>query len=218
MSKTKTLVLTWAPFAVCLVFAVLALSLHHIVCEEINKVVYIQVPACMLVPLIFPALKKWAKINVPYLFVVLICVQVIISVDFGTALDFYGLIPHYDKFLHTYFGLWCAPLVWYFIALFGGGGMKWWGKCIIVALSVLGVAALWEIFEFTMSLIISDYDPQLWMAAVASGGNPLWDTMMDIIVAFIGTCIFFVTLFIDYKTSGRLYRGTLSPEISPPSE
>ena len=215
--KTRT-ILSWLPLAFGIAFGVLALSLHHIACENIIPSVYIQVPLYALVPAVFPLLEKFAKIKVPVFLVIVMTVQIIISVDFGTALNFYAFIPHYDKFLHTYFGLWCAPLVWYFIALFGGGGMKWWGKCIIVALSVLGVAALWEIFEFTMSLIISDYDPQLWMAAVASGGNPLWDTMMDIIVAFIGTCIFFVTLFIDYKTSGRLYRGTLSPEISPPSE
>ena len=217
MSKTKTLLLTWAPLAVCLVFAVLALSLHHIVCEEINKVVYIQVPACMLVPLIFPALKKWAKINVPYLFVVLICVQVIISVDFGTALDFYGLIPHYDKYLHAYFGVWCAMLVYYFVHLWGGRNLARTGIFLIVLLSTLGVAGCWEIFEYFMSLIFGG-DPQVWKAAVAAGKNPMDDTMWDMIVAVFGVGIFYLTLAADKLARGALYRGALTPQPPVPDE
>lgn len=208
----KNKILTWAPFAACFIFGVLALSLHHIVCSSVNKVVYLQTPVCMVIPLIFPALEKWFRIKVPYFLVVAVAVQIIISVDLGTALNFYGFIPHYDKFLHTYFGVWCAQLVFYFLNISGGEKMNMFFKLLFVMLSVLGVAAVWEIFEFTMSCIISDYDPQLWHAAVASGGNPLWDTMMDIIVAAIGTAIFYVTLLVDVLTGGKIYRGTLMPK------
>lgn len=211
MHKVRENILRWAPFAACVVFGVLALSLHHIVCPTVNKVVYLQVPVCMFIPLLFPALERWAKVKVPYFLVVVVAVQIIISVDLGTALNFYGFIPHYDKFLHTYFGVWGAQIVFYFLHLWGGGNMKMVWKLILVLLSVLGIAAIWEIFEFTMSCIISDYDPQLWHAAVASGGNPLWDTMMDIIVAAIGVGIFFVTLLADVLCGGKIYRGTLTP-------
>lgn len=211
MHKVRENILRWAPFAACVIFGVLALSLHHIVCPTVNKVVYLQVPVCMFIPLLFPALERWAKVKVPYFLVVVVAVQIIISVDLGTALNFYGLIPHYDKFLHTYFGVWGAQIVFYFLHLWGGGNMKMVWKLILVMLAVLGIAAIWEIFEFTMSCIISDYDPQLWHAAVASGGNPLWDTMMDIIVAAIGAGIFFVTLLADVLCGGKIYRGTLTP-------
>ena len=85
-------------------------------------------------------------------------------------------------------------------------------KLVLVALCVLGAAGVWEIFEFAMSNIIEGYDPQVWHAAVeggANGGNPLWDTMYDMIVAVIGTAIFYITLAIDVATKGKLYRGTL---------
>lgn len=199
----------WLPFAACLIFGVIALSLHHIVGPYVNKVVYLQVPAGMAVPLIFPALRRWAKIRVPFIFEIFIAVQIIISIDIGTALNMYLYIPHYDKFLHTYFGLWCAPLLFYFIGLWGGGSMKEWGKLILVMLGVLGVAAIWEIFEFTMSYVIENYDPQAWHGVAESGGNPMWDTMMDIIVAVIGVAIFYVTFFVDKLFGGRLYGGIL---------
>ena len=210
MHKTKELIMDFAPFVVGLIFGIVALCLHPVACAEVNRVVYIQIPVCVVVPLVFPALKKWAKINVPYFLIVFVTVQIIISVYLGTALNFYS-IPHYDKFLHTYFGVWCAPLVLYFINRFGGAAMKGWCKFIVVMFSVFGVAGLWEIFEFSMSLILDNYDPQLWQAAVAAGENPLWDTMFDIIVAGIGACIFYVTLFVDVRTHGKIYRGTLNP-------
>ncbi len=201
--KVKQFFLTWTPFAVCFILGVLSLALHHIVCDSVNKVVYIQVPVGMLVPLIFPAVEKWLKIKIPYIFVILVALQIILSIDMGSAFDFYSLVPHYDKFLHTYFGLWCAAFVYYLTSLFCNGTKEWF-KAVLVFLVVLGVAGAWEIFEFTMSLIISDYDPQLWQAAVENGTNPMWDTMMDMIVAVIGAAIFYAILGIDALCGGRL--------------
>ncbi len=211
MNKTKRLILLWAPFAACFVFGVLALSLHHIACQPVNKVIYIQVPAGMLVPLVFPVIKRLLKVRVPYFIEVVVAVQIIISIDLGSALLFYNT-PYYDKFLHTFFGVWCAQLAYYFINYFGGRDINKPFKLVLVALCVLGAAGVWEIFEFAMSNIIEGYDPQVWHAAVeggANGGNPLWDTMYDMIVAVIGTAIFYITLAIDVATKGKLYRGTL---------
>ena len=216
MHKVRDNIFRWLPFAVCFVFGVIALSCHHIVCSSVNKVVYLQTPVCMVIPLIFPALEKWGKIKIPYFLVVVVAVQIIISVDLGTALNFYS-IPNYDKFLHTYFGVWCAQLIFYFIHLWGGGNIKMFCKLVLVMLGVLGVAAIWEIFEFTMSEIIPDYDPQVWRSAAAAGTNPLWDTMFDIIVAAIGVVIFYLTLLADKLAGGRIYRGTLTPVRSVPA-
>lgn len=216
MHKVRDNILRWLPFAACFVFGVLALSLHHIVSSSVNKVVYLQTPVCMAIPLVFPALEKWAKVKIPYFLVVVVAVQIIISVDLGTALNFYS-IPYYDKFLHTYFGVWCAQLLFYFIHIWGGGGMKLMWKLLIVLLGVLGVAAAWEIFEFAMSELISGYDPQGWNSAVAAGTNPLWDTIFDMIVAAIGFVIFCMTLLADKLFGGKIYRGTLTPERPAPA-
>lgn len=207
----KKTIMMWAPLAFSLIFGILAVSLHHIACPEVIPSVYIQAPLYAIVPVIFPLLEKFAKIKIPYFLVVIVTVQIIISVDLGTALNFYAFIPNYDKFLHTYFGAWCAQLIYYFINLWGGQGMKMWGRLLLVMLSVLGVAAIWEISEYAMSLLFGT-DPQLWKAALASGGHPLADTIWDMIVAAIGVAIFYITLLIDVRTGGKIYRGTLSAE------
>ena len=207
----KKVILTWAPFAACVVFGILAVSLHHIVTPGESWVVYLQVPACTLIPLIFPALRRWARICVPYFFEVIVAVQIIVAVDLGTALGVYFMIPHYDKILHTYFGLWCAALVYYFLYLSGAGRLRGGVKFVIIMLSVLGVAACWEIFEYCASIVFGT-DPQAWKGPVSRGENPMTDTMWDIIVAIFGVLLFYVTLFIDKKSNGKLYRGTLTPE------
>ena len=211
MKNKKKIILQFLPFAFTLAFCILAVSLHHIACPTVIPSVYIQAPAYALVPLIFPALEKWAHIKVPGFLIAVITIQIIISVDLGTALNFYAFIPHYDKFLHTYFGVWGAQIVYYFIYVLGGGRMKEWGKLLFTMLGVLGIAAVWEVSEYAMSLIFGT-DPQLWKVVLNNPSyHPLADTMWDIIVAAIGVVIFYVTLFIDVKSGGRLYRGTLTP-------
>lgn len=199
-------IIRWAPAAACVICGIIALCLHRVVSEHINSIVYLQVPAGMAVPFLFPLAHRFLKVKIPFVFEVLVAVQIIISIDMGTALNMY-LIPHYDKFLHTYFGLWCTPLMLYFICLWGGGSMKAAGKIIFAVLAVLGVAAVWEIFEFTMSYLIENYDPQVWHGVAEAGGNPLWDTMMDIIVALIGSGIFLVVLAADKFFGARLCRS-----------
>ena len=208
--KTRT-ILSWLPLAFGIAFGALALSLHHIACENIIPSVYIQVPLYALVPAVFPLLEKFAKIKVPAFLVAVMTVQIIISVDFGTALNFYAFIPHYDKFLHAFFGLWCGQLAYYFIYVWGGGGMHAFGKAVFTLLAVLGVAALWEVSEYCMSLVFGT-DPQLWKGVLTDPSyHPLRDTMWDIIVAIMGCAVFFVSLAVDRLCGGRLYRGTLSP-------
>ena len=217
MSLSKKRIIRALPFAACFVFGVLALALHHIVNPYFSSVVYIQVPVCMVIPLLFPVARKWLKIDIPFFFEVIVAVQLIVSVDLGTALGVYYLIPHYDKYLHAYFGVWCAMLVYYFVHLWGGRNLARTGIFLIVLLSTLGVAGCWEIFEYFMSLIFGG-DPQVWKAAVAAGKNPMDDTMWDMIVAAFGVGIFYLTLAADKLARGALYRGALTPQPPVPDE
>ena len=82
---------------------------------------------------------------------------------------------------------------------------------VVPSSAVLGVAALWEVSEYCMSLVFGT-DPQLWKGVLTDPSyHPLRDTMWDIIVAIIGCAVFFVSLAVDRLCGGRLYRGTLSP-------
>ena len=210
MKNAKRTILMWAPFAFSAAFGILAVSLHHVACPKVIPSVYIQAPLYALVPVLFPLLEKFAKIRLPGFLVAVITLQIIISVDLGTALNFYAFIPHYDKILHTFFGFWCAPLVMYFISLWGGDAMNAWGKGVIVLLAVLGAAAVWEVSEYCMSLVLGT-DPQLWKGVLSDPSyHPLKDTMWDIIVAAAGTGVFFVTLGVDRLCGGKLWRGVLA--------
>ena len=207
-SRAKATFLKWLPFGACVIMGIIAAALHPVVSATFRPLVYLQIPVCTAIPLIFPALERWAKIRVPYFINATIAFHIIISIDLGTALNAYGFIPHYDKFLHAFFGLWCAQLIYFFMLRWGGKNLSKTGICALVTLSVLGVAALWEVFEFTTDCIF-DGDAQLWKYRVAHGLNPMTDTMMDIVVTLIGITVFLITLYIDHKKGGRLYGSSL---------
>lgn len=210
-NKLKSAVIKWLPFSVCVAAGIAAVVLHPFVSAVYRPLIYLQIPVCTLIMLIFPALGKWAKIKVPYFIEATIAFHIIISVDLGTALDGYRFIPHYDKFLHAFFGLWCSQLVYFFMLRWGAKNVSKTGICALVTLSVLGCAALWEVFEFTTDCIFGG-DAQLWKYRVANGLNPMTDTMMDIVVTLIGIAVFFVTLYIDNRNGGKLYSSVAERE------
>ncbi len=208
LGSAKAAFIKWLPFGACVVMGIIAAVFHPVVSEVYRPLVYLQIPVCALIPLIFPALEKWAHVKVPYFINATIAFHIIISVDLGTALDAYGYIPYYDKILHAFFGLWCAQLIYFFMLRWGGKNLSKTGICALVTLSVLGVAALWEVFEFTTDCIFGG-DAQLWKYRVANGLNPMTDTMMDIVVTLIGIAVFLITLYIDCKKGGKIYGSSL---------
>ena len=98
--------------------------------------------------------------------------------------------------------------MYYFILRWGGQALNKWGMYALIVLSVLGFAALWEIFEYYTDLIFGN-NAQGWKG-MAEGQNPMTDTILDIVVAVIGAAIFFLSLLVDGRTGGRLY-GSFVP-------
>lgn len=201
-SNLRQRIFRWLPFAACVLFGAIAAIFHPVVMGEAKPLVYLQLSAAV-VPLVIIVAERIFRIRVPYFMHVIVALQIILAIDFGTALNAYVFIPYYDKFLHTFFGVWCAVFMYYFILRWSGQALNKWGMYALVLLSVLGFAALWEIFEYYTDLIFGN-NAQGWKG-MAEGQNPLTDTMLDIVVAAVGAFIFFVTLFADRRTGGRLY-------------
>lgn len=206
-NNLKQIILRWLPCAACVLFGAIAAIFHPVVMGEARLLVYLQLSAAA-VPLVIIVAERIFRVRVPYFMHVIVALQIILAIDFGTALNAYVFIPYYDKFLHTFFGVWCAVFMYYFILRWGGQALNKWGMYALVLLSVLGFAALWEIFEYYTDLIFGN-NAQGWKG-MAEGQNPLTDTMLDIVVAAIGAFIFFLSLFIDGRSGGRLY-GAFAP-------
>ena len=206
-NNLRSKIIRWLPFAACVVFAAIAAICHPLVAGEARTLVYLQLTAAF-VPLAMIVAERIARIRIPYFMHVIVALQIILAIDFGTALDAYVWVPYYDKFMHTFFGVWCAVFMYYFILRWGGQALNKWGMYALIVLSVLGFAALWEIFEYYTDLIFGN-NAQGWKG-MAEGQNPMTDTILDIVVAVIGAAIFFLSLFVDVRTGGRLY-GSFVP-------
>lgn len=107
---------------------------------------------------------------------------------FGVILRFYDKILYYDKVIHFLFGFIASYVLINFI------NYKSTTKTTIsIIILTIFLATMWEIYEYICSLIFN-VDPQ---NNLTTGVN---DTMQDIIVAFIGTCLFNLCFFIkNYK-------------------
>jgi uncharacterized membrane protein YjdF len=104
----------------------------------------------------------------------------------GVFLNYYRTIPYYDKLLHL-----VNPLA---IALLGVLSLSAIARAhriaapptaiaLLVVLATLGLAAVWEILEFSSDLIFSQGTQG------SPNMDPLQDTMWDLVISFLGAII-----------------------------
>lgn len=210
----------YLPFLALTVASIITLLVYLFAMNGRDGVKILEVCVIPLIPLIIPAFNKIFKITVPFSFNVAVIVFTFFAVNLASVLDFYGLIPHFDKLIHTAFGIVGAFGVSVVLLYGNGEKLKHWCFFLMVFLSVLGLAALWEIYEYFASMVTGS-NMQGWLPDFNSVGNmtvkeffstynPLWDTIWDIIVAAIGVMIFFAMILIDkffgYRISKSVYR------------
>ena len=209
------------PFFGMLVASAVTMCIYLFAMNGRELVHILQVIIAPLVTLVIPVLNRIFKIRIPLAFNIAVAVFSLFAINFASVLYFYGLIPYYDKILHTTFGI--VGSFGVFILLLYGKGEKLspWCIFILIMLCVLGVAAIWEIYEYIASAIIGS-DMQHWVPEMSevgsmtveeffkSGYDPLWDTIWDVIVAGIGVVIFYIIILIDkfcgYKLCKSIYR------------
>lgn len=233
--KLKRIV-DFIPFFGMLIASAVTMCIYLFAMNGRELVHILQVIISPLIPLIIPVLNRIFKIRIPLAFNIAVAVFALFAINFASVLYFYGLIPYYDKVLHTTFGI--VGSFGVFILLLYGKGEKLspWCFFAIILLCVLGMAALWEIYEYIASAIIGS-DMQHWVPEMSevgsmtvaeffknSGYDPLWDTIWDIIVAGFGVIMFYIIILIDkfcgFKMCKSIYRQVnvrANKEQTPPS-
>ena len=219
--KSKKILIELIPFFAVTAVSAVCLAIYLTVLNSRNSTRILQACIVPLIPLVIPTVNRLFKFRIPFAFNVAVSVFAVLGTDFASVLDFYHLIPYYDKFLHTTFGV-LGGFGMFIVLLHGRGReMKPWCFFLVIFLSVLGVAALWEIFEYICGAIFTSSNPQNWRPVMDEVGDmtvreffknyhPLKDTIWDIIVAAFGVFIFYFVIFIDklcgYKLSKSIDR------------
>ena len=127
------------------------------------------------------------KLNEGVIFVWLIFI--FLAHYMGVTAEFYNKWEGFDKVVHTFSGVLTAYVGMLFLPK--GINNIWFKILFIIAFSWM-CAGLWETFEFVCNLLVGG-DAQ----RVAETG--VTDTMLDMIVAFIGASLFSIVYYMRNK-------------------
>lgn len=195
--------LQWFPLLITLCCAAVTLLIYIFCVGQNDYVVFLQVISAALIPAILPIVSYATKEIFPLVLNLLFSIHIVLAVDLGCAISFYDWFYWWDMLMHGCFGL-IASMSFYILLLkWNGRNLKRFGFFVLIFLSTMGCAAIWEIFEFTCDQILN-IDAQRVMESIAMGHTPIYDTMMDIIVAIAGIAIFYISLFIDSFCKNKL--------------
>ena len=111
---------------------------------------------------------------------------------------FYDLISYWDTICHTFFGIVSGSFFIYFLRLFHIDRINFFAIAILEFTFTLGLAAGWEIIEFTIDYLY-ETDFQKVVLSMQDGKLPQWDTMIDIIVALFGSIIHYIFYILQIK-------------------
>lgn len=221
--KKKT-VIDFIPSMAAAFVSVVCLLVYFFAFHKSNYVDILKACVVPVAALVIPLLNLIFKIRIPYALNIAVAAYAVVALDGASVLSFYEYIPHYDKFLHTAFGI-VGSFAIFTLLLYGRGEkMKPWCFFLTIMLCVLGVAAFWEIYEYAGTAIFH-YDMQHWMPNMSEVGDmtvseffksydPLWDTIWDIIVAVFGVLMFYLIVLVDkfcgYKMCKSIYLQVIS--------
>jgi hypothetical protein len=104
---------------------------------------------------------------------------VFVALHLGINMDFYRTVPYFDKAVHFSSGIFSALAGHYAIQHYKMSSAPAHFKAIFIVGFSLGIAVLWEFFEFACDKFLGQSMQQL----VSTGVD---DTMYDLIVAFFG--------------------------------
>ncbi|HBJ18813.1 MAG TPA: hypothetical protein DDY70_03600 [Clostridiales bacterium] len=216
--KKKSALLPWIPGIVAEALALLFCILYA-VRGGTGAVMYLQVPASALLPFTVPVYGVLSKKPLPTVLASASTLFVFLASDLGSACEFYDKIPCWDLIMHAYFGFLCSLFVFVFLMRWTDGKMNPVGAMIVVFVFTMGIAALWEVWEYNVDRITGG-DSQRVEESIALGKSPVADTMEDIMIAMVGCVLFYLAIFLDklkgYRVFSRLFgfHGFEKPEPS----
>ena len=179
-------VITNSVSAVCLIF-------YTIAYPEKDILVYIQGIFNAILPLFFLIFRNFFKKDIPIIIDFSAALYIVLANSFGTTLSFYRNFPLWDLFMHGIFGLVAAVILY---ALYSDK------FSLLNFLSVMGLSALWECFEYLSDILLSG-DTQMVKVSLSEGRNPIEDTMTDILITIVGYIVFVLVLYIYKKIKRR---------------
>lgn len=146
----------------------------------------------MLAPWI---LRKLCKVKISDNLETIYIIFVFFAHFLGSIVDLYHIIPSYDKVMHFLSGVLSALLGFIILIKMNRYQKKnvWFNIIFMIAIT-LSIAALWEFYEFTFDQLFGR-DAQ---NVITTGTG---DTMMDMIMAFIGSI--FVSISYWYETKKK---------------
>lgn len=209
-------ILPWLPGIVAEGLALLFCILYAVTGGK-SAVMYLQVPASALLPFTVPVYNLFSKRPLPIALAAGYTVFVFGASDLGSACGFYDKIPCWDLVMHGLFGFLCCLTIFIFLLRWSGGRLNPVGAMILVFVFTMGVAALWEVWEYNVDRITGG-DSQRVEESILLGKSPVADTMEDIMIAMAGCVLFYLFLFFDkrggYPVSSRLFGfcGFSSPD------
>lgn len=210
--------LQWLPFAITAFCAIITLLIYACSAPQPDYVVFLQVIVAALIPAILPLLSCITQSAYPVFLNLLFSAHVIFAVDLGCAMSFYDRFYWWDIFMHSFFGFIASAGFYVLLLKWNGAYLKRFGFYALIFLSTMGCAAIWEVFEFSCDQLLQ-LDAQRVMESISLGHTPVYDTMVDMIVAIAGIIVFYATVFFDHlreKKSGRSFYGTFAIADSYP--
>ncbi len=189
--------MTWKIINRIFVIAFIIINIWYFYNQLINQVYDRLLIGLAIIPLLLAPLliSKILSYNISdnirfcyYLFVFL-------AYTLGSILKFYQLFPGFDKVVHFISGILTS---WALIMLLNKANnlsvkMPLWFQILNIITFSLAIASIWEFFEFICDNIIGG-DCQ---HVQSTGIN---DTMLDMLVAFLGSIIFSTCYYLSNKS------------------
>lgn len=209
----------WLPSVIFAGLGLIFTLIYTFVFSGAQATVYLQIVLGIAGLFIFPVWGAIVKKPFAPALSIIVGLLVFFGIYLGKASDMYSYIPHYDKVLHTNFGLVGAGMVYALLMRWHGDKLNPAGLIVIVILATLGMGAVWEFIEFYGGMLTGE-DPQLVWGAVNeiinAGGerviNPITDTIDDMLVTVMGSAVFIILYLLDKAFGGKVFKKLFEEE------
>ncbi|MDE6655767.1 MAG: hypothetical protein K2J85_02115, partial [Anaeroplasmataceae bacterium] len=197
------------PSIIGLFISIIAFIVYIMISEKIAALTCVQILVVPIILFLLQGLNMTNKISIPILFHYLLLLHLILALILGSGFNFYDKIACWDMILHGYFGFIFSVLVCILLLNYNGEKINSFLFFILIFFVTMGAASLWEIYEFVMDTLL-DGDAQRIQESISQGHTPVYDTMMDMIVAILGITVFYISIGIDkmckYKWLRYIYQ------------
>lgn len=204
----------WRPWLPPIFFTAVGIVMFIVyLCRfEFDAVIVMQYIAGFAVPFAIPLIGLAVKREFSPLLTINVGLLVFFGIYIEKTFDVYAIFSGYDKVLHTNFGFIGTAIVFTLMLRWGGDKMNDAGVLFTLILSVLGLGAAWEFFEY-IGTWFTHRDLQQWMWVVEESieagyiaGNPLDDTIGDLIVTVIGSSAFCILYIVDGTFGKKIFK------------